>query len=221
MENPNQHIQYYSFRRMWKKHQCFRVSLKSDAYSAEILNFHSKYQWERTAAIYRKCAAKHWCIWEAGSHRRLNKHSMSILAVGGPAGIVQCVNQSLEAHWLHSSLVYFKAKGWAVFNPPPLPTSRRFTQSHCCCCWRQLSNYTDVTSAIFYSHKAFTRTKIHLCITEDKIKDTATCLLSAYKQEEWQAWKSCKTVLQTGHYEKKAYDSNSCILCRRLAKIPP
>lgn len=36
---------------------------------------------------------------------------MSILAVEGPAQIVHCVNQSLEALWLHSSLVYFKAKG--------------------------------------------------------------------------------------------------------------
>lgn len=43
----------------------------------------------------------------------LNKHSVSVLAVVGPAGLVHCMNQSLEAHRLHSFLVYFKAKGWA------------------------------------------------------------------------------------------------------------
>lgn len=41
-----------------------------------------------------------------------------------PGGLVHCLNQSPRAHRLHSSLVYFKAKGWAVykrggFSPPP------------------------------------------------------------------------------------------------------
>lgn len=44
--------------------------------------------------------------------QRLNKHSVSVHAVGKPGGLtVQHENQSLEAHRLHSSLVYFKAEG--------------------------------------------------------------------------------------------------------------
>lgn len=64
---------------------------------------------------------------EAESHRRLNKHIMSILAAEGTAGPVHCVNESLEAHWLHSSLVYFKEKDEqhsGELLPSPLPTSR-------------------------------------------------------------------------------------------------
>lgn len=80
-----------------------------------------------------KWAGNRWCIWEDGSRRGLNKHPMSALAVEGPAGLVHCVNQSLEACWLHSSLVYFKAKGWAAFRGastlPPYQQAGRFTQS--------------------------------------------------------------------------------------------
>lgn len=152
----------------------------------------------------------------AASHRRLNKHSMSILAVEGPAWIVHCVNQSLEAHWLHSSLVYFKAKGWAVLRGastlPPYQQVGRFSQpqhSHrefTLLSWRQLSDNTDMTSAIFYSQKP-SYTQKYTCVllkTRSKTKQLACLFLNC----------SVEKLL-------RKHDNNDYILCRLMAKIQP
>lgn len=151
------------------------------------------------------------------SHRRLNKHSMGILAVEGPAGlIVHCVNQSLEAHWLHSSLVYFKAKGWAAAfrgasTLPPNQQAGRFTQSQC--------SHQEFTLLLSPAEQLHWRDICHFLQTKSL---HAHCNTPTHDWRWVDRWKSCKTVMEKGHYDKTAYDSNNCILCARLmAKIPP
>lgn len=133
-----------------------------------------------------KWAGNRWCIWEDGSRRGLNNHSMSALAVEGPAGLVHCVNQSLEACWLHSSLVYFKAKGWAVFRGastlPPYQQAGRFTQS-------QHSHHAaaDASWATTLTwHLPFSTNQRPSCSL--KYTSEASRLLSAYNQKELKRW---------------------------------
>ena len=159
------------------------------------------------------------------SHRRLNKHSMGILTAEGPAGlIVRCVNQSLEARWLHSSLVYFKAKGWAaVFRGastlPPNQQAGRFTQSQC--------SHQEFTLLLSPAEQLHWRDICHFLQTTG---------LHARCNTPTHDWRSSKTKQRAyfEHTDRMNYRgvrvfckmvimrSNSCILCSRLmAKIPP
>lgn len=152
---------------------------------------------------------KHWFnLITGGLHRGY------ITALQEPAGLaVHCLNGSLEAHRLHSSLVYFKEEGWAVLRgASTLPHSQQaqgFTQSQ-----EPEQEFTLLPTSAeqlyrwlrLHRKKNFMHSKTVKCILR-MIEHKTTGVLATHKRK-----KSTEV--------KKSSDCKNCILFKRASKIP-